>query len=115
MNLSMNLVPSAERFPDHTALDMDDQALTYAQLDEVTARLADRMTSMGIGPGDRIGAAVVLKAGADASPAELSQYVKSRLAAYKYPRRVWLADSLPKGPTGKILRREVKIPEADQA
>ena len=55
MNLSMNLVTSAERFPDHTALHMDDQALTYAQLDEVTARLAGMMTSMGIGPGDRIG------------------------------------------------------------
>jgi long-chain acyl-CoA synthetase len=66
--------------------------------------------------GEEIGAAVVLKPGADVSPAELSQYVKSRLAAYKYPRRVWLMDSLPKGPTGKILRREVAIPpEADQA
>jgi long-chain acyl-CoA synthetase len=60
--------------------------------------------------GEEIGAAVVLKAGADVSPAELSAYVKSRLAAYKYPRRVWLLDSLPKGPTGKILRREVAIP-----
>jgi long-chain acyl-CoA synthetase len=60
--------------------------------------------------GEEIGAAVVLKAGADVSPAELSAYVKSRLAAYKYPRRVWLLDSLPKGPTGKILRREVTIP-----
>jgi len=61
-----------------------------------------------------IGAAVVLKSGADASPAELSAYVKARLAAYKYPRRVWLTESLPKGPTGKILRREVTIPpEAD--
>jgi len=60
--------------------------------------------------GEEIGAAVVLKAGAEVSPAELSQYVKSRLAAYKYPRRVWLMESLPKGPTGKILRREVKVP-----
>jgi len=60
--------------------------------------------------GEEIGAAVVLKPGADASPADLSAYVKSRLAAYKYPRRVWLLDSLPKGPTGKILRREVTIP-----
>ena len=60
--------------------------------------------------GEEIGAAVVLKAGADVSPAELSAYVKSRLAAYKYPRRVWLLDSLPKGATGKILRREVAIP-----
>ena len=64
--------------------------------------------------GEDIGAAVVLKSGADASPAELSAYVKARLAAYKYPRRVWLTESLPKGPTGKILRREVTIPpEAD--
>jgi len=65
--------------------------------------------------GEEIGAAVVLKAGADASPADLSAFVKSRLAAYKYPRRVWLLESLPKGPTGKILRREVTIPpEATQ-
>jgi len=63
--------------------------------------------------GEEIGAAVVLKAGADVSPADLSAYVKSRLAAYKYPRRVWLLDSLPKGPTGKILRREVTIPPED--
>jgi long-chain acyl-CoA synthetase len=60
--------------------------------------------------GEEIGAAVVLKPGADVTPADLSAYVKSRLAAYKYPRRVWLLDSLPKGPTGKILRREVTIP-----
>ena len=32
------------------------------------------------------------------------------MAAYKYPRHVWLVDELPKGPTGKILRREVKPP-----
>ena len=33
------------------------------------------------------------------------------MAAYKYPRHVWLVDTLPKGPTGKILRREVHTPE----
>ena len=60
--------------------------------------------------GEEIGAAVVLKPGAQASPAELSQFVRARLAAYKYPRQVWLVESLPKGPTGKILRREVKVP-----
>src|SRR5262249_32980387 len=65
--------------------------------------------SLGAG----IGAAAVLKAGADRCPSELPAYVKSRLAAYKYPRRVWLLDSLPKGPTGKILRREVTIPPED--
>ena len=34
--------------------------------------------------------------------------MKERVAAYKYPRHVWLVDELPKGPTGKILRREVR-------
>lgn len=33
------------------------------------------------------------------------------VAAYKYPRHVWLVDALPKGPTGKVLRREVRAPE----
>ena len=61
--------------------------------------------------GEEVGAAVALKPGADATPAELQQFVKDRVAAYKYPRRVWLVDSLPKGPTGKILRREVRPPE----
>ena len=32
------------------------------------------------------------------------------MAAYKYPRHVWLVDALPKGPTGKILRRSVEVP-----
>jgi long-chain acyl-CoA synthetase len=32
------------------------------------------------------------------------------VAAYKYPRHVWIVDSLPKGPTGKILRRAVEVP-----
>ena len=42
-----------------------------------------------------------------ATPDELRDFVKERVAAYKYPRQVWLVDALPKGPTGKILRREV--------
>jgi long-chain acyl-CoA synthetase len=61
--------------------------------------------------GEEIGAAVALKDQATASPEELVDFVRQRLAAYKYPRRVWLVDSLPKGPTGKILRRQV-IPPA---
>jgi long-chain acyl-CoA synthetase len=61
--------------------------------------------------GEEVGAAVALKPGAGATPAELQQFVKERVAAYKYPRHVWLVDSLPKGPTGKILRREVRAPE----
>ncbi|MGW4350628.1 long-chain-fatty-acid--CoA ligase [Nocardia sp. NPDC004582] len=60
--------------------------------------------------GEEIGAAVALKAGMHAEPAELRDFVKDRLAAYKYPRTVWIVDALPKGPTGKILRREITAP-----
>ena len=33
------------------------------------------------------------------------------MAAYKYPRHIWLVRELPKGPTGKILHREVQPPQ----
>ena len=40
-------------------------------------------------------------------PTELRDCVKERVAAYKYPRHVWLVDALPKGATGKVLKREI--------
>ena len=60
--------------------------------------------------GEEIGAAVVLAGGASATPRELRDFVKQRIAPYKYPRHIWLVDELPKGPTGKILRREIVPP-----
>ena len=42
---------------------------------------------------------------------ELRDFVRERVAAYKYPRRVWFVDELPKGPTGKILKREIERPD----
>jgi long-chain acyl-CoA synthetase len=61
--------------------------------------------------GEEVGAAVVLKPGAEATPAELQAFCKERVAAYKYPRHVWLESALPKTATGKLLRREVQPPE----
>ncbi|GAA1477832.1 hypothetical protein GCM10009623_22780 [Nocardioides aestuarii] len=60
--------------------------------------------------GEEIAAAVVLKDGAAATPEELRDYVRERVAAYKYPRIVWLTDALPLGATGKILKREITVP-----
>ncbi|MGW6790755.1 long-chain-fatty-acid--CoA ligase [Streptomyces chartreusis] len=57
--------------------------------------------------GEEIGAAVALKPGIEVEPEELKSFVRDRLAAYKYPRSVWFVDALPKGSTGKILRRNV--------
>ncbi len=60
--------------------------------------------------GEEVGAAVSLKDGATATPEELRAYVKERVASFKYPRHVWVLEDLPKGPTGKILKREIKAP-----
>ncbi len=60
--------------------------------------------------GEEVGAAVVLKEGERATPDELRDFAKAKLAAYKYPRVIWLLDELPKGPTGKILKREIEAP-----
>jgi long-chain acyl-CoA synthetase len=65
--------------------------------------------------GEEVGAAVALKDDAHATPDELRDFVKGQVAAYKYPRHVWLVDELPKGPTGKILKREMKPPVGLQA
>ena len=63
--------------------------------------------------GEEVGAAVALKPGATVTTDELRSYVKSQVAAYKYPRRVWIVDALPKGPTGKILKKEITVPDAE--
>ena len=60
--------------------------------------------------GEEVGAAVVLNSGESATAEELRDFVKSRIAAYKYPRKVWLVDTLPKGPTGKILKLQIAAP-----
>ena len=66
--------------------------------------------------GEEVVAAIALRPDASATPAELRDYVKERVAAYKYPRHVWLVDALPKGATGKVLKREIKVPtEIEQA
>jgi long-chain acyl-CoA synthetase len=60
--------------------------------------------------GEEVGAAVVLKKGEEASADDIKSYVKEQVANYKYPRKIWFVDELPKGPTGKILKREVDVP-----
>jgi long-chain acyl-CoA synthetase len=60
--------------------------------------------------GEEVGAAVALKPGAEVDEAGVRDFVKAQLAAYKYPRHVWFVDELPKGPTGKILKRAIAAP-----
>ena len=60
--------------------------------------------------GEEVGAAVALKPGASVTAEELRAYVKNLVAGYKYPRHVWIVDVLPKGPTGKVVKREIVLP-----
>jgi long-chain acyl-CoA synthetase len=57
--------------------------------------------------GEEVAALVVGRPGASPDPETLRAYTRERVAAYKYPRYVVLVDLLPKGPTGKILKREI--------
>ena len=61
--------------------------------------------------GEEVGAAVAIKPGAQITAPELRDHIKGQVAAYKYPRHLWFVDELPKGPTGKILKREIRPPE----
>ena len=58
--------------------------------------------------GEEVKAVVALRHGEHASAEQIIGYCKERLAAYKYPRIVEFRDALPKGPTGKILKRELR-------
>jgi long-chain acyl-CoA synthetase len=57
--------------------------------------------------GEEVLAYVVAKPGAEAVPEDIIAFCRERLAAYKYPREVRVTAELPKGPTGKILKREL--------
>jgi long-chain acyl-CoA synthetase len=57
--------------------------------------------------GEEIKAFVILNEGAELTPDQLVGWCKEQMAAYKYPRIVEIASSLPMTATGKILKREL--------
>jgi long-chain acyl-CoA synthetase len=58
--------------------------------------------------GEEVKAVVVRRPGSQLDAEGVIAFCRERLAAYKYPRLVEFRDALPKGPTGKILKRELK-------
>ena len=65
--------------------------------------------------GEEVAAAVAAKPGESLDVDKLKAFVKEQVAGYKYPRMIWLVDELPKGPTGKILKREIAVPDDQTA
>ena len=57
--------------------------------------------------GEDVAAAIVLRSGMTATPVELRRYLHDQLASFKVPRRIVIRDELPKGKTGKVLRRKL--------
>ncbi|MCE7010227.1 long-chain fatty acid--CoA ligase [Kibdelosporangium philippinense] len=59
--------------------------------------------------GEEVAAFVALKPAATATADELRDFVKGKVAAYKYPRIVRITAELPRNATGKILKRQIKL------
>jgi long-chain acyl-CoA synthetase len=57
--------------------------------------------------GEEVAAVVVLKNGESSSEQEVIEFCKARLADYKCPKTVRFVEDIPKGPTGKLLKREL--------
>jgi acyl-CoA synthetase (AMP-forming)/AMP-acid ligase II len=65
--------------------------------------------------GESVKAVVALKPGAEASEMELVEFCRERLAHFKCPRTVDVVPALPRNPTGKILKRDLRKPYWDSA
>jgi acyl-CoA synthetase (AMP-forming)/AMP-acid ligase II len=80
-------------------VEVDEVLMTYpAVLQAVTFAIPhDKL-------GEDVAAAIVLREGATASERELRDYVGSRLADFKVPRRIVIVPEIPKGATGKLQR-----------
>jgi long-chain acyl-CoA synthetase len=57
--------------------------------------------------GEEVAAFIVLKEGVEARGEEIISFCRARLADYKCPKTVRFVKEIPKGPTGKLLKREL--------
>ncbi|HPA41847.1 MAG TPA: hypothetical protein PKV69_07530 [Candidatus Hydrogenedentes bacterium] len=65
--------------------------------------------------GEEVKVYVSVKDGEALTPEDIRAFLEARVARYKWPKEVEVLEDLPKGPTGKILKRELKLRVADQA
>jgi long-chain acyl-CoA synthetase len=58
--------------------------------------------------GEEVAAFVALRPAATVAPDELIAWCRARLAPFKYPRRVTIVPALPRSPTGKVLKAQLR-------
>ena len=63
--------------------------------------------------GEAVKAVIVLKSGETVSEEDIIGYAKTKIAGYKVPKSVDFTDALPRNPTGKVLKRELRAPYWD--
>lgn len=82
------------------------------EIDEVLYQHPDIAAAAAVGVkddlyGEEVAAVVVLKPGANVAEQEVIDFCKARLADFKCPKTVRFVEDIPKGPTGKLLKREL--------
>ena len=82
------------------------------EIDEVLYQHSDIAAAAAVGVpdklyGEEVAAVVVLKPGASTTEPDIIAFCKSRLADFKCPKTVHFVEDIPKGPTGKLLKREL--------
>ncbi len=82
------------------------------EIDEVLYQHPDVAAAAAVGVpddlyGEEVAAVIVLKDGTKVSEQEVIDFCKARLADYKCPKSVHFVHDIPKGPTGKLLKREL--------
>jgi fatty-acyl-CoA synthase/long-chain acyl-CoA synthetase len=60
--------------------------------------------------GEAVKAMVVLKPGASATEQDIMTFARTQIAAYKCPKSVDFIEALPRNPSGKILRKDLRAP-----
>jgi acyl-CoA synthetase (AMP-forming)/AMP-acid ligase II len=60
--------------------------------------------------GERVNAVVVLRPGAEATPSQIQQFARGRLAEFKVPQSISFADALPRTSSGKVQKGKLRAP-----
>jgi acyl-CoA synthetase (AMP-forming)/AMP-acid ligase II len=98
---------TARRYPDKVAIIDGDLTLTFAEFDELVDRAAAALRNNGFTAGDRI-ALLARNCWQYAVLAFRHRSSRGYLAGYKTPKQLYVFDAVPKNPSGKLLKRELR-------